>query len=97
MLASDALGVNALSREMAHSILHGRGSWFPVPNWYRALAAASIPERFRGEFSLAYGEREKRAAATAQSWLPQITGVFRRHCDLWDHTRKRRAASLTAA
>lgn len=72
MLASDALGVNALSREMAHSILHGRGSWFPVPNWYRALAAASIPERFRGEFSLAYGEREKRAAATAQSWLPRI-------------------------
>jgi len=57
LLASDALGVNALSRGMANSILHGRGSWFPVPNWYRALTAASMPERFRGEFSLVYGEK----------------------------------------
>jgi uncharacterized protein (DUF2236 family) len=72
MLASDALGVNALSRKMAHSILHGNGSWVPVPNWYRALTAASMPERLRGEFSLVYGEREKRAVARAQSWLPRI-------------------------
>jgi uncharacterized protein (DUF2236 family) len=72
MLASDALGVNKLSREMAGSILHGSGSWVPIPKWYRALTAASMPERFRGEFSLVYGEQEKRAAATAQSWLPRI-------------------------
>ena len=72
MLASDALGGNTLSREMAQSILHGRGSWVPIPNWYRALTAASMPERFRGEFSLVYGEREERAAATARSWLPRI-------------------------
>jgi uncharacterized protein (DUF2236 family) len=72
MLASDALGVNALSREMARSILHGRGSWVPIPNWYRALTAASMPERFRSEFSLVYGEREKRAVARARNWLPQI-------------------------
>jgi hypothetical protein len=31
-----------------------------------------MPERFRGEFSLVYGEREKRAAARARSWLPRI-------------------------
>jgi uncharacterized protein (DUF2236 family) len=72
MLASDALGVNALSRAMAHSILRGSGSWVPVPDWYRALTAASMPERFRGEFSLVYGEREERAAAKARSWLQQI-------------------------
>jgi len=72
MLASDALGVNALSREMAHSILHGRGSWVPIPGWYRALTAALMPERLRSEFSLVYGEREKRAAARARSWLPRI-------------------------
>lgn len=72
MLASDALGVNTLSRAMAHSILHGRGSWVPVPDWYRALTAASMPERLRGEFSLVYGERETRAAARARSWLPRI-------------------------
>ncbi len=72
MLASDALGVNSLSREMAHSILHGRGTWVPVPNWYRALTAALMPERLRGEFSLVYGEREIRAAARARSWLPRI-------------------------
>ena len=72
MLASDALGVNALSREMAHSILHGRGSWVPIPGWYRALTAALMPERLQSEFSLVYGEREKRAAARARSWLPRI-------------------------
>jgi len=72
MLASDALGVNALSRNMARSILHGRGSWVPIPNWYRALTAASLPGRLRSEFSLVYGEREELAAARARSWLPNI-------------------------
>jgi uncharacterized protein (DUF2236 family) len=72
MLVSDALGVNTLSREMVHGILHGRGSWVPIPNWYRALTAASMPERFRGEFSLVYGEREDRTVARARSWLPRI-------------------------
>lgn len=72
MLVSDALGVNTLSREMVHGILHGRGSWVPIPNWYRALTAASMPERFRGEFSLVYGEREDRTVARARSWFPRI-------------------------
>jgi uncharacterized protein (DUF2236 family) len=72
MLASEALGVNALSREMAHRILHGEGTWVPVPAWYRALTFSSLPERFRGEFSLAYGEREAALAARARRWLPRI-------------------------
>jgi uncharacterized protein (DUF2236 family) len=31
MLASEMLGVNGSSREMAHRILHGEGTWVPVP------------------------------------------------------------------
>jgi uncharacterized protein (DUF2236 family) len=72
MLASDALGVNSLSREMADRILHGSGSWVPVPDWYRALTAALMPVRFRGEFSLVYGEREEREVARARNWLSRI-------------------------
>src|SRR4030088_1572832 len=72
MLTSDMLGVNALSREMAHRVLHGRGSWVPVPDWYRALTAASMPERLCSEFALEYGKREENAAARARLRLPKI-------------------------
>jgi hypothetical protein len=72
MLTSDVLGVNALSREMAHRVLHGRGSWVPVPDWYRALTAASMPERLLGEFALEYGKREEDAAARARVRLAKI-------------------------
>jgi uncharacterized protein (DUF2236 family) len=72
MLASDMLGVNALSREMAHRVLHGRGSWVPVPDWYRALTAASMPERLLDEFALEYGKREEDAAARARGRLAKI-------------------------
>jgi uncharacterized protein (DUF2236 family) len=72
MLSSDMLGVNALSREMAHRVLHGRGSWLPVPAWYRALTAASMPERLRSEFALEYGKREEEAAARASKRFARI-------------------------
>jgi uncharacterized protein (DUF2236 family) len=72
MLSSDVLGVNALSREMAHRVLHGRGSWVPVPAWYRALTAASMPERLRNEFALEYGKQEEDAAARARERLARI-------------------------
>jgi uncharacterized protein (DUF2236 family) len=72
MLASGMLGVNALSREMAQRVLHGRGSWVPVPEWYRAMTAASMPERLRSEFALGYGRREEEAAARARSRLAKI-------------------------
>jgi uncharacterized protein (DUF2236 family) len=72
MLTSDMLGVNALSREMAHRVLHGRGSMVPVPDWYRALTAASMPERLRSEFALHYGNREEDAAARARKRLAKI-------------------------
>jgi uncharacterized protein (DUF2236 family) len=72
MWDSGSLGVSALSREMAHGVLHGSGSWVPVPEWYRALTAAWMPERLRVEFALEYGAKERDAAARAMSWLPRI-------------------------
>lgn len=72
MWASDLLAVNLLSREMAHRILHGHGSWVPVPYWYRALTAAWMPERLRRAFALDYGEPEERAAAKAIRRLPTL-------------------------
>src|SRR5271169_1662783 len=51
MHRSSALGVNALSRELAHGVLHGAGSRVPVPRWYRALTASWMPERLRAEFA----------------------------------------------
>jgi uncharacterized protein (DUF2236 family) len=72
MLSSNTLGVNALSRELAHRVLHGRGSWFPVPAWYRALTAEAMPERLRTEFALQYGKPEQDAAARARQRLAKI-------------------------
>lgn len=76
MWASDALGVNALSRELADGILRGAGSWVPIPRWYRALTMSWLPERFRCEFALEYGERERAAAARAIRWLPRIYRIL---------------------
>lgn len=75
MYESDALGVNDLSRDLAKRVLHGRGSWVPVPGWYRALTTAWLPERLRSEFALEFGPRDKRAVANASRWL---TRTYRR-------------------
>jgi uncharacterized protein (DUF2236 family) len=72
MWNSDALGVNSLSMEMAHRVLHGRGSWVPIPHWYRALTAAWLPVRLRDAFALEYGPREEASAAMASRWLPRL-------------------------
>ena len=72
MWMSEKLGVNSLSRKMADRVLHGRGSWVPIPHWYRALTAAWLPERLRGEFALAYGRREEKTVARASNLLPRI-------------------------
>ncbi|HEY5254755.1 MAG TPA: oxygenase MpaB family protein [Acidobacteriaceae bacterium] len=72
MWASDTLAVNPMSREMAHRVLHGRGSWVPVPNWYRALTAAWMPDRLREAFALNYSAPEQRAAAKAIRKLPNV-------------------------
>jgi uncharacterized protein (DUF2236 family) len=72
MWDSDSLGVSDLSRELAHRVLRGRGSWVPVPYWYRAMTASWIPERLRNQFALQYGAREEDAASQARRWLPRI-------------------------
>jgi uncharacterized protein (DUF2236 family) len=72
MWSSNTLAVNSLSREMAHRVLHGRGSWVPVPHWYRALTAAWMPDQLREAFALDYGERERRSAANALRRLPIV-------------------------
>jgi uncharacterized protein (DUF2236 family) len=72
MLRSGQLGVNALSSELAERVLHGRGSWVPVPGWYRALTAAWLPDPLRNAFGLAYGEREQRSARVAAKWVPRL-------------------------
>jgi uncharacterized protein (DUF2236 family) len=72
MLASKILGVNQLSREMAHRVLHGTGSWVPVPGWYRALTSSWLPESLRTEFALEYGNAERDAASRACVWIRKI-------------------------
>jgi uncharacterized protein (DUF2236 family) len=76
MWASNTLAVNSLSRQMAHRVLHGRGSWIPVPSWYRALTAAWMPDRLREAFALNYGEPEQGAAAKAIRRLPTVYRRF---------------------
>lgn len=72
MWASDTLAVTSLSQDLAHRVLHGRGSWVPVPHWYRSLTAAWMPGRLREAFALNYSEREQRAAAKAIRRLPAV-------------------------
>jgi uncharacterized protein (DUF2236 family) len=72
MCASSALGVDSLSRSMAHRILSGAGSWIHPPHWYSALTTAWMPERFREEFGLVFAAAEERAVVGAHRWLPRV-------------------------
>jgi uncharacterized protein (DUF2236 family) len=71
MEQSDALGVSEAARTMAHDLLRGAGSWIKPPQWYRALTAGWLPERFRVEFQIPFGAEEERAVATACDRLPR--------------------------
>ncbi len=72
MWDSGVLGINDLSRTMAHRLLAGSGSWVRPPRWYRALTAASLPPRLRADFQLAFGPSEERSLRRAQLWLPRL-------------------------
>lgn len=76
MVASGALGVTSLSRELAHRVMHGKGSWVWVPRWYCALTAGWMPEGLRRAFGLSYGEREQAAEARSRRWLPRLYGLL---------------------
>jgi uncharacterized protein (DUF2236 family) len=69
---SDALGVSSGARLIAKNLMTGAGSWIHPPAWYRALTAEWMPARFREEFGLEYGERERRSAERALRMLPQV-------------------------
>ena len=69
---SNLLGVSSAARTMAHDLLRGAGSWIRSPYWYRALTTEWLPERFRREFRLAYGDSERQAAKNAKLWLPRF-------------------------
>jgi uncharacterized protein (DUF2236 family) len=65
-IGSDALAVGAAARGVAAELFAGAGTgWRRPPFWYRALTAGISPERLRGEFGLAYGPAEQRAAKRA--------------------------------
>jgi len=72
MFACDTLAVSPVARDIAEQVLSGAGSWLRIPSWYRALTAHLLPERLREEFGLVYGEREKRSAERALSWMRSI-------------------------
>jgi uncharacterized protein (DUF2236 family) len=74
--ASGALGVDDLSRAMAHRILTGAGSRIKIPRWYQALTARWLPPRFRQEFALPFGSAEQSRATTAQRRLPRIYALL---------------------
>lgn len=74
MLDSGLLGTSSLSRELAERILHGTGSWVPVPRWYRSLTAEWLPEGWREKFHLAHGPGERACAFEA---VRRVGAIYR--------------------
>ena len=72
MCQSPELGVNDMSRAMAHRLLAGSGSWLLIPRWYRALTAQWLPPRFVAEFELQFCSTEQERASRVQRWLPPV-------------------------
>ena len=81
MDASDELGVSRCARAMGRGLLRGGGSWIKPTQWYCALTASWLPERFRREFGLEFGDGEREAAQSAEHWLariyPRLPGAIR--------------------
>jgi uncharacterized protein (DUF2236 family) len=72
METSDQLGVSSLARAMGRNLLRGANSSIKPPEWYCALTAAWLPERFRAEFGLCFGDKELTTAEGARTWLPRV-------------------------
>lgn len=100
MHESDALGVSAPSRSIAQRLMVGAGSWIHPPHWYRALTTAWLPERFRLEFGLEFGDAERRAASQALRRLPQMYRLLPqsvRFMGPWREARARLAGKRAGA
>lgn len=76
MLHSEVLGVGPAARHIAQQVLTGAGSGLRIPACYRALTAQLLPPRFREEFQLACGERQRRSVDRALRWLHRIYVVL---------------------
>jgi uncharacterized protein (DUF2236 family) len=72
MEQSDAIGVGATGRAMGRNILAGAGSWIHPPRWSRALTAAWLPGRLRGEFGLTLTREDECAIHSARRWLQRV-------------------------
>jgi uncharacterized protein (DUF2236 family) len=72
MHESDELGVSDSARKMAHSLLRGADSWIQIPRWYRALTTDWLPPRFREEFALSLGSKDREALAGAHRRIPRV-------------------------
>jgi uncharacterized protein (DUF2236 family) len=72
MHASGELGVTKAARKMARELLAGAGSWFEIPQWYRALTTEWMPERLREEFGLTLTDEDRRASETARTRIPRV-------------------------
>jgi uncharacterized protein (DUF2236 family) len=72
MEASNELGTSRGARLMGRDLLRGAGSWIQPPGWYCALTASWLPERFRRDFELEFGDAEREAAERAKRWFPRI-------------------------
>lgn len=73
MVDSPRLGVDPLALELAQRVLHGAGSWIPVPAWYRALTALWLPAGLREPFALPFHPAQNDAANRA---LRQIRRIY---------------------
>jgi uncharacterized protein (DUF2236 family) len=69
---SSLLAISPNTRDMAHQLQRGAGSWLRPPFWYRALTTHLLPPHLREAFQFPYREREERAATRAMQWLPKI-------------------------
>lgn len=66
MERSNLLGVTDAARGMARGLLEGAGSKLKPPQWYRALTALWLPERFQGEFEVPVTPEDRRHVETVR-------------------------------
>jgi len=72
MAQSDTLTVTDSARAMAHRLLAGTDTWFPIPASYRALTAELLPPPLREAFALRYDKAERRAVQNLIGWARRI-------------------------
>jgi len=72
MAQADTLTVTRSALDMAHRLLAGADTWFPVPVAYKSLTAALLPPRLRDAFALRYDAAERRSVERLMKWVRQI-------------------------